>query len=363
MTVEAEGYDAAVSRIYELVEGDQELDFKLKRGGTVEGVARTPVGDAAAGAQLAFAIAGDGTIPCSQPGRLPRQMSSNLTSASGQFELRKLLLARSLVVFHEAGWAVVPIAPGPQKAEVSLSPWARIEGRVTIGNLPAPGRQITLENLTQASTDALYIYYRATGDDEGHFVFDKVPAGIFKLTCRETGAGKWEIPTLQTSVSVEAGETKSVEMGASGRTVAAQLRAPAGLAAINWSNVLATLSADVLVPPEPARSDFISLETHEAARARYAHDPAVLAALEKQQTFAGSVGPDGMTVFQQVLPGNYVLEVKLFDPSKSPPPPNLHNEPAVVIARLRVAVSVPEAAGPSDNAAPAALGDYSLDPL
>ena len=85
MTVEAEGYDAAVSRIFEFVEGDQELDFKLKRGGTMRGVARTPAGGPAAEAQLAFAVAGNGAIPCSQPGRLPRQMSTKITSASGQF--------------------------------------------------------------------------------------------------------------------------------------------------------------------------------------------------------------------------------------------------------------------------------------
>ncbi len=135
------------------------------------------------------------------------------------------------------------------------------------------------------------------------------------------------------------------------------------MGAINWSNVLATLSADVLIPPEPARNDFISDEAQEAAHLRYARDPAVLAALEKQKTFAGSIGPDGVAVFQQVPPGNYILEVKLFDPSKRLPPPNFNNEPAVIIARLRAAVAVPEAADTSDKAAPAALGVYSLDPL
>jgi hypothetical protein len=46
-----------------------------------------------------------------------------------------------------------------------------------------------------------------------------------------------------------------------------------------------------------------------------------------------------------------------------PPPLDLDNEPAVVIARLRVAVTVPEATDPPDNAAPAAIGDFTLDPL
>ena len=66
------------------------------------------------------------------------------------------------MVFHDTGWAVVPITAGPQKADVTLSPWARIEGTVAIGNQPAPDREITLENLTQDFSDALAIYYRAT---------------------------------------------------------------------------------------------------------------------------------------------------------------------------------------------------------
>ena len=360
MTVEAEGYDAAVSRIYKLEEGDQQLDFQLKRGGMVEGVVRTPAGEPAAGAQLALKDKAAGSVLSDRPGGWSRQISTNKSDANGRFKLKKPLLPQYLVIFHDAGWAVVPITAGPQKADVTLSPWARIEGSVAIGSQPAPGREIILENLTQDFFDALTVYYGATCDNDGRFIFDKVPAGIFKLSCRAPESGKWDVSTLQTSVTVAAGETKTVEMGAGGRTVAAQLQAPPGLAAINWSNALATLSADVQVPPEPVRNDFISDETYDAARVRYFHDPSVLAALGQQRTFAGSVGLDGMAVFQQAPPGNYILEVKLFDPSKSPPPPNRDNEPAVIIARLRAAVAVPQA---TDNAAPAGLGDYALEAL
>ena len=356
MSVEAEGYDAAVSRIYELEEGDQELEFKLKCGGTVEGMAHTPAGEPAAGAQLAFKAEGSGSVLSDRPAGWSRQMSTNESDANGQFKLKKPLLPRNLVIFHDTGWAVVPVTAGPQKVDVNLSPWACIEGTVAIGNQPAPDREILLENLTQDFSDELAIYYRATSDNDGRFVFDKVPAGIFKLSCR-AGSGRWEVATLQSSVTVAAGENKTVQMGAGGRTVTAKLEAPPDCAAFNWSNAMATLSADVQVPPEPANSDFITSEAHEAAHLRYIHDPSFLAALGRQQTFAGPVGPDGMAVFQQVPPGNYVLEVKLFDPSKSPPPPNLNNEPGVVIARLRVAVTVPEAADPADSATPAALGD------
>jgi len=129
---------------------------------------------------------------------------------------------------------------------------------------------------------------------------------------------------------VAAGETTTVTLGASGRSVSAHLEDPPGFAAIDWSNALATLSSDVLVPPEPVRNDFVSLEAQEAVLSRYHHDPAVGAALGRQRTLAGSVDSNGLAGFQQAPPGDYIFEVKLFDPSTKPLPPNLNNDPAVM---------------------------------
>jgi len=353
MTIESDGYDSVVSRRFEREEGDQQLDFKLVPGGTVQAVVRTPAGEPAAGAQLAFTIHGNGAIPCSKPGQLSRQDSTNQSGADGQFKLKKPVLANNLVVFHDAGWSVVPVSTGAQKTDITLSPWARIEGTVSIGTKPAMGRTINVEHLKQ---DALAIFFHTTTDNEGHFVFDMIPSGTFKLSCAAPESGQWNVATLQTYVSVAAGETKSVEMNASGRSVSAQIQGPPGFGPINWSNALATLTADFHTASEPAQES-------EASRLPYSNDPSVPTSLARQKTFAGTIGPDGLAVFQQVSPGNYVLEVKLFDPSNRPPRPNLDNEPAVIIARLSALVAVPEAAASSDGGAPAELGDYTLSAL
>ena len=68
MTLEAEGNDTVVSRPYDLAEGDQQLDFKLRRGGMVKGTVETPSGKAAAGAKLAFEVFGQ--ILSTKPGEL-----------------------------------------------------------------------------------------------------------------------------------------------------------------------------------------------------------------------------------------------------------------------------------------------------
>jgi hypothetical protein len=288
-------------------------------------------------------------------------MATNASDANGCFKLKKPLLSESLVIFHKTGWAVIPITPGRQKANVHLSSWAHVEGTVSIGGEIAANREIDLDDYSDFS-DAMTILNHVMSDNEGCFLFDKVPAGTFKLSCRARESGRWDVSTLQTTVSVAVGETKTVALGAGGRSASAQLEAPPGFAAIDWSNALATLSSDVLVPPEPARNDFVSPEAQEAALSRYHHDPAVVAALGQQRTFAGSVDSNGLADFQQVPPGNYILEVKLFDPSNKPPPPNLNNDPAVIIASLRTTVVVPEAPGISNNDAPVALGDFVLSP-
>jgi len=71
---------------------------------------------------------------------------------------------------------VVPVTTGTQRAEITLSPWARVEGTVSVGAKPAAGRSINVEHLKQ---DALAIFFHTTSDNEGHFVFDKLPSGIF----------------------------------------------------------------------------------------------------------------------------------------------------------------------------------------
>ncbi len=349
MTIEADGYDSFVSRHYEREEGDQQLDFKLKPGGTVQGVIRTPAGEPAASAQLAFTIHGDAAIPCSKPGQLSPQDLKTETGGDGQFKLKKPLLASNLVIFHDTGWSVVPVTTGAQKAEITLSAWGRVEGTVSVGTKPAAGRNINLEHVKQ---EALAIFYHTTTDNEGHFVFDKMPSGVFKLSCGAMESGRWNVATLQTYVTVKAGEIKSVEMAASGRTVSAQIQGPPRFGTINWSNALATLTTDIQIPSEPAQHRLTSSEGSEPGRL-----PGY------QKTFAGSIGEDGVAVFQQVAPGNYVLEVKLFDPSKRASRPSLDNEPAVVIARLRAPITVPEAPSSSDGAATAGLGDYYLRPL
>jgi hypothetical protein len=224
---------------------------------------------------------------------------------------------------------------------------------------------VGLNKLTWDWADALTVLYSTTTDQEGHFAFDKVPAGEFVLSVESRAWQKLDQPTvraLQTPVTVSPGESQTVLLGTNGRSVLARLRADFSGAMPAWTNALAILSRDVAVRPEPARSDYLSNASHMAARFRYTHDPTVLAALREARSHVGEVNADGTAIFHDIPAGRYVLEVKLFNESSAVPQQSGFRENPVN-SRLRATVSVPDGTDTADNAAPLSLGEFILEPL
>jgi RNA polymerase sigma factor (sigma-70 family) len=364
LVVEADGYDPVFSRLYEFEEGDQQLDFSLRRGGTIQGVVKTPEGEPAASARLAVAQEANAVLS-SRPGELSAHDSGQQSDAEGRFRLSKPLKAHALVAFHDTGWAIIPLSSAAGPLEVRLLPWGRIEGTALSGGAPLTGEHLELNKLTWDWSDALQVLRHETTDAEGRFVFDKLPAGEFQLALDarvRQRPGPGTVKALQTPVTVCAGETQHVQIATSGRLVLARLRAGRSIAAPAWADAFAVLSRDVPVPREPGRSDYISNASHLAARHRYAHDPAVLAALREQRSFIGNLAADGTVTFENIPPGRYVLEVKLLTksaPSAAYDPPQ--ERPAT--GQLRTVVSIPEPTDLSGAPAPVALGEFILEPL
>ena len=152
-----------------------------------------------------------------------------------------------------------------------------------------------------------------------------------------------------------------VRLATAGSSVEAQLQAALPPSAFSWSDALVVMSRDVAVPPEPARNDYVSNESHMAARARYVHDPAVLGALRAVKNYVGQVDAEGSLLVEQVPPGRYVLEVKLYEGRHRNFVPGL-NEPRLQ-ARLRLIVTVPETEEHAGNAPALKLGELTLECL
>jgi hypothetical protein len=272
------------------------------------------------------------------------------------------------LLFHDSGWAFMPLSPGSQNVNVQLLPWSRVAGTVRSGETPMAGEHVGLKKLTWSWSDAVAILHNATSDSEGRFAFDKVPAGEYQVSIAPRGS--WQkfvadvVYALETPVAVEIGETQNVTLCKSGLPVSARLRRPASLGSLSWSGALATLSHDVSVPPEPAQGDYINNKSLAQARLRYTQDPEVRAALRQMRSYMGSVNGDGLALFDQVPSGHYILEVKLFAP-KAPAGSAARSgyQESNLAGQLRAAVSVPEPAGDAQAPTPVQLGEFALEPL
>src|SRR5207247_2350280 len=89
----------------------------------------------AAGAQVA--LLGQGLrVTMQEPAKFLVLIHSGLhmtrTSTDGSFHLSPEPGAERLAIVHETGWAIVPI-PSPPSDQISLAPWARVEGILRIG--------------------------------------------------------------------------------------------------------------------------------------------------------------------------------------------------------------------------------------
>jgi RNA polymerase sigma factor (sigma-70 family) len=361
LRIEAEGFDPTCTRMYDFAEGDQQLEIALQPGGTIEGLVLTPAGGPAASAQLAF-VSGHDPVLTSSPGQISSRYRSGTSDANGQFQLAKPVELQALAVFHDSGWAVFPLSKSARNLQIQLLPWGRIEGTVFNGPTPVVGEQVALQKLVWSWSDAWSPLYSATTDNQGHFVFEKVPAGEFQISLE---ARSWQrrgpmVKALETPVRVAAGETQSLQLGTSGSQVIAHLRGSPTAPSLPLANALAIRRGDVTGPPEPAQSDYVSFTSLYAARDRYIRDPQVLAKAREVRNYIGTLASDGTVTFENIPSGRYVLDVQLFGkPDARQPQRSTEDEP--VAARIRAPVFVPEGADRTENPS-VSIGDFTIEP-
>ncbi len=150
------------------------------------------------------------------------------------FELPKQPTDFTLLIFDDAGYAKVTAAQLEQTTEIKLQPWSRVEGIAQIGNQPAAGARIKLsmEYEFQEGKPWFLFDYGVTADQQGKFVFDRVPPDArepkvyrsIELIAR--GGSRVSTGARSYSITLEPGKTTTVNLGGSGRAVIGKLLAP-----------------------------------------------------------------------------------------------------------------------------------------
>jgi hypothetical protein len=282
--IEANGYQPAISP---LLKESGEQDFAMTPGrdltGRVVDTGGKPV------AHL--------TVGVGRPGELLRVWSNELidlvnnsfwqgTNAAGKFDLPPQSGKFTVVAVGSEGYAVADQDQMAKAATLQLVPWGRIEGRILIDGLPAPGEELDIrpsgpppDGQNRASVEFRTTY---TTDSQGRFFADCVPCGWVDIGCDihmpggTLGFALFGAPARR--VLVTPGKTLSVILGGTGRPVVGRVQLPAGSAAGDEHFFIATLQR------QPAAPDSIIVQA--------------------------PVEIDGTFRFESVEPGTYGLQIR-----------------------------------------------------
>jgi hypothetical protein len=252
------------------------------------------------------------------PVRNGSEVPINITDEHGRYAFAKTPdLYLVVAVAREVGYGEVLASKEQPATDVKLSPWGRIEGLVMMGDKPAVGMKLDLD---QARWDLGHFGERnkATTDAEGCFVIDHAMPGTVSV-CRPVvrfsryDSGFASLMAWLDPITVQAGTTTRCTLDAQVLRVRGRVVLPEGLAAGD-ANVLAILW-NLDAPPMPTRPEELLMPDAAALRAwrlsdagrQYYRELAAEAAVLRN--FVADALPDMTLQARGMPPGRYALTV------------------------------------------------------
>lgn len=251
LAVEAPGYLRAVSRPFVDTDGDQVMDFVLKKASVSSGVILFSDGSPVAGAEVLLSKKSDMFRPTLVNGRFSAEMvegPQTTTDAQGRFAFPAPKAPFVIIAQHDKGIAIVRDEELNRSEQVTMVPWARVKGQLVIGGEAAAGETVVLEMVVDENTpsikpafpgaeftfdlskpDPLRIgwQYRTETDSKGRFDFDRVKPGRVRLG-RETSLGGLYVAYTHSVVGeAEPNRTLELRLDRVGRTVEGRVELPA----------------------------------------------------------------------------------------------------------------------------------------
>jgi len=203
------------------------FNVELQKGKEIAGVVRGPNGKPVAGADVALASATRllylrNSRPASDQNPLLAR-----TDADGRFAIAPQDEPYILVAMHDLGFG--RIDGDANRNEITLQPWARIEGTVYVDGRPAAKEQVRINFDDDGMNIALlpwgqtnpgrYLYYdyQTQTDDNGHFALDRVRPGSAKISrfvkvSQKGMMSGWQDADTR-AIDIIPGQTLTVDLG------------------------------------------------------------------------------------------------------------------------------------------------------
>ncbi|QDU72544.1 carboxypeptidase regulatory-like domain-containing protein [Mucisphaera calidilacus] len=334
--IESPGYGGVISRAIEEKHGRVSLAFALSPAPDVRYRLADAQGVAEAGMRVYLT-----TMPYQPYLRNGRVSHSERpyaeTDDAGWFSFPPQAQPFALVVAEEAGYLHVLAEDLPEVGEVlRLRPWARVKGRVLVGDSPRDGESVMISVVQPpmvpnvAQDPGPQHQYKVKADEAGYFLADRVPPASIQVGRRVTLSDNAWTSTLNQNFEPEPGETIEVLIGGSGRNLRGTFVWPGdSVPRAPFASVQARLST--WVDPEPMkavisemmpegyedwtqeeRSAFFATEEGTALQERTRELQMEMRSASRHHVFR--VESDGSFVIHNVESGTYELEFKAHEP-------------------------------------------------
>ena len=226
LQTEAEDYASVTQSLPGDRDGEVKVTVQLKRSSALRGVVVDAAGRPAPGAQVTVtALAqvrgthGLFTITL-KDGRLERHGRGVVVEAvdGGRFVVPSPPVEGVVVAVGPSGFATATVAELRASGRLTLVPYGRIEGTLTVLGQPMAGEEFLL-NLSALGVQAEFQDYKATTGPDGRFVIERVPAGeVGVVRLIPTAPGSWA-HGQEVRVTVHPGQTSQIALGGTGRAL------------------------------------------------------------------------------------------------------------------------------------------------
>jgi RNA polymerase sigma factor (sigma-70 family) len=234
-----------------------------------------------------------------------RKVAVTRTGADGRFSFPLAPENRAVIVLHEKGYGQITVTELVKKHELTLQPWARVEGTLREGSKPLAGESIHLSRAifgSQIERDTFRTLHdtKTTTDADGHYVFPRVAPGDAWIS--------WRTYWTQTRYfDIQPGQSVIADIGGRGRPVAGRVVLADSDAQAKYSgSVWPVTSHQMRRPPNWSE---LSAEKQTAFTAVWEKSPDAKLYNQEKCNLDFKVAADGTFIVPDVPAGDYRLTV------------------------------------------------------
>lgn len=285
-------------------------------GPTISGVVRGPDGQPLAGAECVVGTGENQAYAYPNGGRRRRDANATVSDNAGKFVLPKLDGNYAVMIRSPKGYAEVSgKLLESTGTNVTLRPWARIEGVAKVGSKPLANTSIHLWRVGR-NDEPIHHDTSVKTDGAGRFVFPQVAPGEVCVYRRLPNyrSAQWRY------VQVEPGQTANVQIGGSGRSVVGRIDVPGELQqVILWTTEgrntyeASVRCTDLPEGDKPKHAPDESIEEYWTKELAFGKTPQGKLVKEWQFGSEFLVEFDGSFRIDDLPPGKYTVTVRSFE--------------------------------------------------